>query len=110
MGSPWGTRQPEPYFDRAIEIFHVALRQGLRSPFKVDDELKAAGEDRSGTDERRESLDEADQMVEPIQIDVDGLLQRVDFVARAAERGAADRSRVRNLLKLPRPPYPSSRR
>lgn len=39
VGSPWGPRQPEPYFDRQIEIYHAALRPGLRSPFKRDDEL-----------------------------------------------------------------------
>jgi tricorn protease len=39
VSSPWGTRQPEPYFDRAMEIFEIALRPGLRSPFRPDDEL-----------------------------------------------------------------------
>jgi tricorn protease len=39
VGAPWGTRQPEPYFDRSIEIFHVALEPGKRSPFAPNDEL-----------------------------------------------------------------------
>ncbi len=32
--SPWGTRQPEPYFDKPTEIFRLALRKGIRSPFQ----------------------------------------------------------------------------
>ncbi len=39
VGSPWGTRQPEPYFDRQEKIYHISLQKGLRSPFKPDDEL-----------------------------------------------------------------------
>ena len=39
VGSPWGTRQPEPYFDRKEKIYHIPLQKGLRSPFKPDDEL-----------------------------------------------------------------------
>ena len=42
VGSPWGSRQPEPYFDHQMEIFQIALRSGLRSPFRPDDELMAA--------------------------------------------------------------------
>jgi tricorn protease len=37
--SPWGTRQPEPYFDASEKIYHVALKNGIRSPFREDDEL-----------------------------------------------------------------------
>lgn len=42
VGAPWGPRQPEPYFDRSIEIFHVALEPGKRSPFAPADELATA--------------------------------------------------------------------
>lgn len=37
--TPWGPRQPEPYFDKSNKIYQVALRSGLRSPFKPRDEL-----------------------------------------------------------------------
>lgn len=37
--SPWGTRQPDPYFDRSMKIFELALTAGLRSPFAPLDEL-----------------------------------------------------------------------
>jgi tricorn protease len=40
VGSPWGTRQPEPYFDVSEKIYHVALIKGTRSPFRENDELE----------------------------------------------------------------------
>ena len=39
VGSPWGSRQPEPYFDKQTQIFHVSMKPGERSPFQPDDEL-----------------------------------------------------------------------
>ena len=39
IGSPWGSRQPEPFFDKQTKIFHVSLKPGERSPFQPDDEL-----------------------------------------------------------------------
>jgi tricorn protease len=42
VGSPWGSRQPEPFYDRQTRIYHVALKRGERSPFQADDELHAA--------------------------------------------------------------------
>ncbi len=39
VGSPWGPRQPEPYFDKQEKIYQIALRKGIRSPFKPADEL-----------------------------------------------------------------------
>jgi tricorn protease len=41
VGSPWGSRQLEPFFDRQTRIYHVPLKRGERSPFKPDDELYA---------------------------------------------------------------------
>ena len=39
VGSPWGSRQPEPFFDKQTRIYHVSLEPGARSPFQPDDEL-----------------------------------------------------------------------
>lgn len=39
VGSPWGTRQPEPYFDASEKIYHIALQKNYRSPFRPNDEL-----------------------------------------------------------------------
>jgi tricorn protease len=42
VGAPWGSRQPEPYWDRQTKIYHLALARGTRSPFQADDEVFAA--------------------------------------------------------------------
>lgn len=39
VGSPWGPRQPEPYFDKQMKIYHIPLQKNIRSPFRADDEL-----------------------------------------------------------------------
>lgn len=39
VGAPWGARQPEPFFDRPMKMYQIALKKGLRSPFKPADEL-----------------------------------------------------------------------
>jgi len=36
---PWGSRAPDPYFDKADKIYQLALKKGLRSPFEPPDEL-----------------------------------------------------------------------
>lgn len=59
VGSPWGTRAPEPYFDHMVEVFEVALRPGLRSPFRPHDELYDPKEKDKGDDEK--SDDEAEE-------------------------------------------------
>ena len=40
VSSPWGARQPEPYFDHQTKIYQLALVKGLRSPFLPNDELQ----------------------------------------------------------------------
>ena len=80
VGSPWGPRQPEPYFERQMEIYELALRDGLRSPFRPNDELyeedEPAEEDEpeedSGSDEERETAGPA-----PVAIDLEGIERRV---------------------------------
>jgi tricorn protease len=37
--APWGSRQPDPYFDRSMKLYELALTPGLRSPFAPVDEL-----------------------------------------------------------------------
>lgn len=56
--SPWGPRQPEPYFDRTTEIYHVALRADARSPFLPANELKPPCSD---ADDKDTATDEGDQ-------------------------------------------------
>lgn len=37
--SPWGTMQPEPFFDKRAEVLAISLKRGERSPFQPWDEL-----------------------------------------------------------------------
>ena len=37
--SPWGSRQPDPHFDRPVKVYELPLTPGLRSPFLPADEL-----------------------------------------------------------------------
>ena len=37
--SPWGSREPEPHFDRPVKVYELALTPGQRSPFLPADEL-----------------------------------------------------------------------
>jgi tricorn protease len=39
VGSPWGQRQPEPFYDQITKIYAVALKKGQRFPFQPSDEL-----------------------------------------------------------------------
>lgn len=39
VGSPWGPRAPQPFFDRQTKIYALSLHKGQRSPFLRADEL-----------------------------------------------------------------------
>lgn len=67
IGAPWGNRRPEPYFDKEVDIYQVALRAGLRSPFQPDDELTP----------RAGAAPKPDTAARPVQIDLVGLANRI---------------------------------
>jgi tricorn protease len=64
--SPWGTRQPEPYFEASEKIYHVALQKGSRSPFRPSDELYI-----------KEECKDCDKKVVTVLIDEDGIKERI---------------------------------
>ncbi len=66
--SPWGARQPEPYWDAQELIYHVALQRGARSPFRGKDELM---DERNGDD----SADSDEDLV--VHIDKEGIQSRI---------------------------------
>ena len=98
---PWGPRQPEPYFERTMKIYQLALREGLRSPFKPADKLQDADDpadddeetpdeddaeddpeqDPQGPDEDEEDEeaepDDDEEDVEPVEIELDGIERRL---------------------------------
>lgn len=65
VGSPWGTRQPEPYFDASEKLYHIALQKGTRSPFRENDELYTAPKDKK------------DDETISVNIDKDGIIERI---------------------------------
>jgi tricorn protease len=42
VSSPWGLREPEPFFDKPVKIYCVSLNRDERSPFEPADELHPA--------------------------------------------------------------------
>jgi tricorn protease len=64
IGSPWGTRQPEPFWEKQIKIYHIGLTKGLVSPFQPKNELKP----------KEEKKGESPVVV---SIDEDGLMERI---------------------------------
>lgn len=77
VGSPWGTRQPEPYWDASEKVYHVALKKGTRSPFREKDELMGSEkkEDKSEKDEKEEKDKSKDKLV--VSIDKEGIQSRI---------------------------------
>jgi len=76
VGSPWGPRAPEPYFDRTMKIYQISMRAGLRSPFTPDDELsRALATDSSDSDDDAEESEGTSMAV-----DLDGIARRVKEV------------------------------
>ncbi len=69
VGSPWGTRQPEPYFDRPYKIYVISLRKGVVSPFKPENELLAPPEKDDSVKEEKGGV--------TVAIDADGIERRL---------------------------------
>ncbi|MEO8225550.1 MAG: S41 family peptidase [Gammaproteobacteria bacterium] len=85
VGSPWGERQPEPFFDRMTEVYAIALTKGLRFPFQPSDELvpdttkKVAAPD-SGKVPLRTSPPKAPPAADSakrVSVDLDGIAERL---------------------------------
>ena len=85
VGSPWGSRQPEPFFDKQTKIYHVSLKPGERSPFQPDDELYAPPKpeekkDEKKPDEKKDETTPAAQGVKPAApapVDLTGIQTRL---------------------------------
>lgn len=95
VGSPWGTLQPEPFFDKRVKVYGLALKPGLRSPFEEPNELtkkagegeeakgegaKAKGEPAKGQAAKGEKDKEKEDQPKtppPIEIELNGIADRV---------------------------------
>lgn len=72
VGSPWGSRQPEPYFEARYKVYHTSLKSGTRSPFRDADELFLPDEKESDTD--------SDSKTVTVGIDLEGIQERLQEV------------------------------
>lgn len=91
VGSPWGQRQPEPYFDRKWKIFHIALKTGTRSPFTAPNELEADAPESSDQEGPEDIESESESDKEPtndslrVTIDIESIRRRVQEVPLPAD-------------------------
>ena len=79
--SPWGARQPEPYFPNQTKIYGVALRAGERFPFQPADELQGMQssntestentEKRNPSNEKKNSVSSASSVINKTQVRID---------------------------------------
>ena len=103
--APWGPRAPEPFFDRPMKVYQVALRKGLRSPFKPVDELHPDTPEKTEAPkpEAANPKPSPAAAVTPtpappvatapaVEIDLDGLQQRIYEVTPAASGDFRDLS------------------
>jgi tricorn protease len=80
VGSPWGARAPEPYFDKQTKIYAIALRDGVRFPFQPADELLMA-ESNADDDSDQDNDKEKETRVE---IEMEGIQARIYEVPNQA--------------------------
>ena len=76
--SPWGDYQPEPFLDKTVKIYMVALEPGVRSPFLPDDELTRAEKQQKKKQQTKKSKKEKKKEKNiQVKIDFNGIQQRV---------------------------------
>ncbi|HUK88984.1 MAG TPA: PDZ domain-containing protein, partial [Blastocatellia bacterium] len=97
VSSPWGSRQPDPYFDRAVKIYQLSLKKGLISPFEPPDELhpekpeptptpsaspspSPGDASKSPTPAKPDAGKPAAPAASPVEIELDGILARLQEV------------------------------
>ncbi len=87
VGSPWGPRQPDPYFDKPLKVYQIPLQKGLRSPFEPPDELhgdKPEEPPKPDTAKPAETSKPADApqsaTIPKVEIDLDGIAARLQEV------------------------------
>ena len=69
IGSPWGTRQPEPFWEKQMKIYHVSLQEGLVSPFHYNHELQ--------NEKKKEDKEKDEKTDVTVTVDEKGLMGRL---------------------------------
>ncbi len=78
VGSPWGARQPEPYFDKTTKIYALGLSAKEVFPFAPANELR--GENKENNDEKPGGSKPGAPAAKPgpkVEIDLAGIQERV---------------------------------
>ena len=78
VGSPWGSRQPEPFFDKTTKIYAVSLLKNEKFPFAPENELQKA-EEKSKDSTKTKNNNKKKKEVE-VKIDLDGIQNRINEV------------------------------
>jgi tricorn protease len=118
VGAPWGPRQPEPFFDKPMKLYQVALKKGLRPPFKPADELhpaepeekkaepgeKKTADSKSDTASKTAGESEATSKPALVTVDTEGLAQRLYEVPVPAGDYGALAASAKVLFWLEREP------
>ncbi len=76
--SPWGPRQPEPFYDKTTKIYMADLTKQQRSPFKPVDELYVAEKEEPEKEQNKDKSkkDNSTEVVE-VKIDLTGIQKRI---------------------------------
>lgn len=81
VSSPWGSRQPQPFFDKQMKMYALALTTGLRSPFDPPDELHPdKPEKKPEADKAKTDADKAAAEKPKVDIDMAGIAARIQEV------------------------------
>lgn len=72
VASPWGPRQPEPYFDKTTLIYELALQDDISSPFRELTELDTEQDTEEDTEE-----EEPGEPAFEIEIDFENIMRRI---------------------------------
>ncbi len=101
--SPWGSRQPDPSFDRSMKIFELALVANLRSPFTPGDELHPDDPDKTSSDGTKDAKKGAEEKKHArVKIDFEDLPSRLREVPVPPRNYAALHATDKRLCWLDR--------
>lgn len=81
--SPWGPRQPEPFYDKTTKLFALAMYQDEKFPFLLSNELNVkeeskdedAEEEKTKKSKKKDKKSEEEEEVKPF--DIAGLSERL---------------------------------
>jgi tricorn protease len=91
--APWGSREPEPYYDKTDKIYMLSLKKGQRSPFLPPDELhpEKPEQPEKKVEPAKPAAADAAKPAEPpkpdeikVDIDLDGIAARIQEVPLSA--------------------------